>query len=87
MGTAAILSRPDFENLRPSALGKFLANMDTVENNFLAGGAWIGGQKISLADVHVAWVIRWVLKSLAIEKEPGFGRDAFPKIYKWFDER
>jgi glutathione S-transferase len=28
---------------------------------FLADGPYIGGDKLSVADIHVIWVLRWVL--------------------------
>lgn len=81
---AAILSRPDFGTLRPSALGEFRAICDTVENEFLGqGGQWIGGQNVSLADVHVAWVFRWVVLVMELGKEPGFTEKEYPKFHKW----
>jgi glutathione S-transferase len=40
-----------------------------VEEVFLADGLFIGGDKLSVADIHVVWVLRWVLTGrLAIEQ-------------------
>jgi len=58
--------------------------MATVEDEFLAGEhPWIAGEKIGLADVHVAFVIRWVLQSMGIAQEKGFGKEDFPRLWEW----
>lgn len=80
----AILHRSDLGELRPSALGGFRSTMRTVEDEFLGGGQpYIAGAKLGVADVNVAFVVRWVLLSLGIAQEPGFGKDDFPRTWKW----
>lgn len=37
---------------------------------------------MGVADVHVIWGLRWALKDLGAEKEPGLGPDVFPKVWK-----
>jgi hypothetical protein len=37
---------------------------------------------VGVADVHVLWGLRWGLKDLGAEKEPGLGPEAFPKVWK-----
>ncbi|KAF2765831.1 hypothetical protein EJ03DRAFT_330670 [Teratosphaeria nubilosa] len=77
------IKRPDAATLRPSGLASLKARMMQVENEFLgAGGPFIHGSKISLADIHVAWPFRWVLFQLQVRREPGFGPQDFPKVYK-----
>lgn len=60
------------------------ATLDIVEYEFLAqGGQWIGGQRMSLADVHVSWPFRWVVLVMELGKEPGFTEKEYPKVHKW----
>jgi len=35
--------------------------LTTVEEVFLKNGPFIGGERLGMADVHVVWVLRWVL--------------------------
>lgn len=57
-----IIAKPELlKSLEPTALAELKSRLDTVEKVFLADGPYIGGDKISVADVHVIWVIRWVL--------------------------
>lgn len=81
-----VLRRSDFKTLRPSSLGAFKATLDIVEKEFLGQGKpFIGGEKISLADIHVAWVIRWALQALGAGEVSGFGKADFPKVYQWVE--
>ena len=79
-----ILNRPDYDTLRGSGLGIFRARMQQVEQEFLgnSSGPFMNGAQISLADIHVIWPLRWALKQIGLEKEPGFGPDAFPKVWR-----
>jgi glutathione S-transferase len=57
-----IIAKPELlKSLEPTALAELKSRLATVEDVFLADGPYIGGDKISVADVHVIWVIRWVL--------------------------
>jgi glutathione S-transferase len=80
----AAFRRSDFADHRPSAFASFKAALDVVETEFLDDRAWIGGDKIALADIHVAWVIRWGLTSLGIGSQEGFDKENFPKVFKWY---
>lgn len=53
----SVFNRPDYEELRPSALAEFRQVLDDVENEFLANGPWIGGEKCSIADIHASWMV------------------------------
>jgi glutathione S-transferase len=79
-----VTARKDFSTLGPSGKSEFQANLDIIENDFLADASpFIGGSKPALADIHIIWVVRWILNDLGIAKVPGFGpKDAFPKIWK-----
>jgi len=77
-----ILKRPDFKELRPSGLADVQSRLSFLENQVLTSGTYIGGDKLSVADIHVIWGVRWVLNDLGLKKEPGFGKDALPKIWK-----
>lgn len=77
------LLRPDIKTLRPSGLGQFRQRLRQVEDVFLAhGGPFIGGNKLSVADIHVMWPIKWVLNELGAKDEPGVGKSDFPKVWK-----
>jgi glutathione S-transferase len=57
-----LIAKPELiKSLEPTALSGLKSRLATVEDVFLADGPYIGGDKISVADVHVIWVIRWVL--------------------------
>ncbi|KAF1988664.1 hypothetical protein K402DRAFT_462034 [Aulographum hederae CBS 113979] len=79
-----VLKRPDFEHLGPTALGEWMNVLDIVENQFLASETpFIGGDKCSLADIHVAWIINWVMVTHKIGRKPGFGPEIFPRTHAW----
>jgi glutathione S-transferase len=79
-----IVKRPDLATLRPSALAGFQSRLREVEEDFLgkSGGPFINGDKISLADIHVAWPVRWALNDLGAGKDAGCSKNEFPKVYK-----
>ncbi|KAG9961313.1 hypothetical protein KCU61_g5651, partial [Aureobasidium melanogenum] len=82
-----ILLDPDYLSLRSSALAELRAKMTIVEKEFLKSSElWINGPELSLADIHVFWSIRWILFTLEVSNEPGFGRNNYPKIYKCLDQ-
>ena len=63
--------------------------MDFLENTVLSNGSYIGGDKLSVADIHVIWGIRWGLNAmdsnlpgLGASKESGLGKESFPKVWK-----
>lgn len=84
-----ILGRSDYKTLRPSGLADLQSRMDFLENTVLANGDYIGGGKLSVADIHAIWGVRWVLfdmeksypPGLGAEKEHGVGKDKFPKVW------
>ncbi|KAI9724607.1 MAG: hypothetical protein M1828_003630 [Chrysothrix sp. TS-e1954] len=82
-----ILGRPDFQTLRPSALGELRANLKGIEEHMLQdSGPFLGGKKeVGADDLQLAWAVRWTVKNLGVESEPGFGSAAFPRFYKWID--
>jgi glutathione S-transferase len=80
-----VFNRPDYKELRPSALAEFRQLLDLVEDNFLGSGPWIGGEKCSIADIHASWMIKFTLQTLDVQSEPGFSADAFPKVHAWIN--
>ena len=63
--------------------------MDWLEHTVLANGQFIGGSKLSVADIHAIWGLRWGLNAmdsnppgLGAQKEPGLGKDSFPKVWR-----
>lgn len=81
----SVFTRPDYESLRPSALAEFRQLLDIVENDFLDQDPWIGGPKSSIADIHASWMIKMVLQTMEVEKEPGFSRPKLPKVHTWIN--
>jgi len=82
-----ILKRSDLKSLRPSTLAGFQARLRQVENDFLSNsnGPFIGGDKLSVADVHVVFSIRWVLNDLGVSNEVGCSKQDFPKVWKMIE--
>lgn len=81
-----ILKRADLKSLRPSTLAGFKSRCKQVEDVFLAkGGPFINGDKLSVADVHVIFGLRWVFNDLGVAQDAGCGKDAFPKLWKLID--
>ncbi|KAH7025423.1 hypothetical protein B0J12DRAFT_585251, partial [Macrophomina phaseolina] len=79
-----VLSRPDYEEIRPSCLAGLRSVLGTIEDEFLAHGeGFIGGGQPSIADVHIAPLARWGLVTLGIGEEPGFGENDFPRVHAW----
>jgi len=81
----SVFNRPDYKELRPSALAEFRQLLDLVETDFLASGPWIGGEKCSIADIHASWMIKFALQTLDIQGEPGFSAKDFPKVHAWIN--
>jgi glutathione S-transferase len=79
-----IVKRPDLKTIRPSALAGFQSRLKELEEDFLgnSSGPFINGDKISLADVHVAWPVRWALNDLGAGQDAGCSKQDFPKVYK-----
>lgn len=78
-----IVDRKDFTTLGPSGKAEFQANLDIIEKDFLANASpFIGGSKPALADIHLIWVVRWIMNDLGVGKVSGSGKDRFPKIWK-----
>ena len=72
----------DYASFRPSALADLRASLDVIEREFLGRGSpFINGEEISLSDVQVAWIVRWILDAFGVSKEPGFVKEDFLKVY------
>jgi glutathione S-transferase len=83
MDLFTVFARDDYPSLRPGALAEFKHVLNIVENEFLANSQFINGRKVSVADVHASWMIKWALQTIETGAEPGFGEKDFPKVYKW----
>jgi glutathione S-transferase len=80
----AELNRPDHAKQRTSALAELRSAINVVERQFLGHGKnFINGDQISLSDVHVGWVVRWLLTAI-FKEEPGFGKMDFPVTHAWY---
>lgn len=82
-----ILGRSDYTQMRQSGIAELRNRMGLVENVLLAQneGVFIGGEEISVRDMHVIFSIRWGLKNLGAEKEPGLQKEDFPKVWALID--
>lgn len=78
-----ICARKDFETLGPSGKEEFKSHLAIVERDFLKdANPFIGGAKPALADIHLIWVVSWMMSSLGLAEVPGCGKDKLPKIWK-----
>lgn len=59
--------------------------LTTAETEFLTDeGPFIGGKSdCGLADIHAIWIVKWLLQTLEIAQEPGFGKKDLPRVYRW----
>ena len=83
MDLFTVFARDDYPSLRPGALAEFKHLLHIVENEFLANSKFINGRRVSVADIHASWMIKWALETIEVGKEPGFGPEDFPKLYRW----
>ena len=82
----AVFGHEDFGEMRPSALAEFRCVLDVVENEFLGDGrTFLGGEELGVRDLHAVWMIKWALQTIGVDKEPGFGREDWPRVYRWID--
>lgn len=80
----SVFSRPDYADLRQSALGELKQWMDIVEKDFLSHGKqFIAGDSPGAADIHAMWMIKWNLQTCNVQAEPGFGKEDFPRVHRW----
>lgn len=82
------LQRPDYREVRPSALGAFRQFLDLIEHDFLvddAAGPWINGAKPGIADVHASWIPKFALETLKYAEVEGLGLGAaqYPRLHRW----
>ena len=62
-----LVGKPEvLKSLEPGALAELKSRLVTVEEVFLKGGPFIGGERLGMADVHVVWVLRWVLVGMCV---------------------
>ena len=61
--------------------------LQAAEHEFLTdGGPFIGGSKeCTMADIHAIWIIKWLFQTLSLGKEPGFGKEDLPRVYRWIE--
>ena len=80
-----LVTRKDIATLRPSVVAGLRARMAQAEG-FLAATSdaepFMGGARVSLADVHWIWSIRWGLTALGAAQEKGCGKRNFPKLWR-----
>jgi hypothetical protein len=82
------LQRPDYREVRPSALGAFRQYLDIIEHDFLTdneSGPWINGAKPGIADVHTSWIPKFALETLKYAEDEKLGMSAkqYPRLHKW----
>ena len=84
-GIFPIIQRSDYASLRPSGVSEIQSRLAFLENEVLTNGTYIGGDKLSVADIHTIFGLRWGLNDLGAQKEAQLNRDAFPKVWKLID--
>ncbi|QIW94690.1 hypothetical protein AMS68_000208 [Peltaster fructicola] len=82
-----VFARGDFPALRANGLTEIMSMLDCAENEFLTDdGPFIGGkQECGLADIHAIWIVKWLLQTLEVAKEPGFSKKDLPRVYQWIE--
>lgn len=81
-----VFARDDFGILQESARSELRAFLTGAEEGFLRAqddGPFVEGFSLSLADVHAIWVVKWWIETIGLAESTGFGRDEFPRIWKW----
>lgn len=77
-----LLERPDLATLPPSAVAELRSRMGYVEDVLLKDSEFVGGSKLSVADVHIIWPIRWALFDLKVnDRFAGVSKKDFPKVW------
>lgn len=84
----AVLGKPNYKELRPSAIAELRSFFQVIEDDFLRDATepepYINGAKCGLSDVHAVWVPKWALETLKYgTDEPGFSSKDFPKVHRW----
>lgn len=79
-----LLAKPQLlKSLQPTALAELKSRLSHVEDVLLADSQYIGGDKLSVADIHVIWALRWVLLDLGAAKRfSGLDKQAYPKVWR-----
>ena len=49
------------------------------------GRRFVNGEELTLADLHSMWMIKWALQTLGVDKEPGMGKEDFPRVWRWIE--
>jgi glutathione S-transferase len=83
-----VLGTPEFKSgeLRPQGLTELRSIFTRFEQQSLGQGKkFICGDEPTLQDAHVAWAVRFVLMSVGLGKEPGFGKDDMLVLYDWME--
>lgn len=79
-----LLTKPELlKAMQPGALGDLKSRLAHVEEVLLADSPYVGGETLSVADIHVIWALRWVLLDLgAVKRFSGLGKDVYPKVWR-----
>lgn len=80
-----VVKRPDYASTRGSGVSELQSRMSFLENEVLTKGTYINGDKLSVADIHVIWPMRWCLMDLNAKQEKQLGKEKFPKIWKMIE--
>lgn len=75
------------DSLRPEGLAVLRSNIQFLEESLLEDGReWVlGGEDMTLADIHAAWIFVWLSEMDGALPESIFGRKEYPKVWAWFD--
>jgi len=82
-----VLGTPEFKSgeLRPQGLTELRSIFTRFEQSLGQGKKFICGDEPTIQDAHVAWAVRFVIKSLGLGTEPGFSKDDMPVLYAWVE--
>lgn len=81
-----VFAREDFGILQESARSELRAFLQGAEEGFLCAqedGPLVGGSSHSLADIHAIWMVKWWIETIGLAESTGFGKEEFPRIWKW----
>lgn len=84
-----MLGRPDYSTLKSSGIADLQSRLDYLEHTVLRDTPYIGGEELSVADIHAIWGVRWDLygaeskpPGLGNQVEPGVGKSKYPKVWR-----
>ncbi|ORY80967.1 glutathione S-transferase [Protomyces lactucae-debilis] len=75
-------------SIREHAIAEVQSLFTAIQDTFCSNGKkWaLGGDAPSLADAHVAWAVRFVIKGIKLDqKEKVLSKEALPRLHDWLE--